>query len=176
MDEHISKKPDILVPRYAPTVPPKNYNRRKAISLFCCILFSYGPGCPEILRARITKEGDIYVMPLIEFLRQGTKQEGELQDCHLSYHSSGEFHWTEDGTHIESLHGEADFRKALELWLKFKSLPCLCFRKGKSLLEEEILALVQHLARYLPLTVDVGEAAQNLKGKDFYRLVRRDLR
>jgi hypothetical protein len=176
MDKHISKRTNIPVPRYAPSMPPKNYNHRKAISLFCCIPFSYGPRCPEILRARITKEGEVYVMPLIEFLRQGTELKGELQDFHLSYHSSGEFHWTKDGTHIEPLYGEADFRKALELWLRFKFLPCLCFRKGKGLGEEEILALIQHLVRYLPLTIDVGEAAQDLKGRDFYRLVRRDLR
>jgi hypothetical protein len=176
MNKHTSKRTDTLAPRYAPSVPPKNYNHRKAISLFCCIPFSYGPRCPEIVRARITKEGDVYIMPLIEFLRQGTKLEGELQDFHLSYHSSGEFHWTKDGTHIEPLYGEADFRKALERWLRFKYLPCLCFRKGKGLGEEEILALVRHLARYLPLTVDVGEAAQDLKSRGFYRLVRRDLR
>ena len=114
-------------------------------------------------------------MPLIEFLNQGAEPKGELQDFHLSYHSSGEFHWTKDGTHIEPLFGEADFRKALGLWLKFKSLPCLCFRKGKGLGEEEILALIQHLAGYLPLTVDVVEVAQNLKGTNFYRLVQRDL-
>jgi hypothetical protein len=176
MDKHISKRTRILMPRYAPSRPPKNHDHRKAISLFCCIPFSYGSRCPEILRARITKEGDIYVMPLIEFLHRGTGLEGDLQDFHLSYHSSGEFHWTKDGTHIEPLYGEADLRKALEVWLRFKSLPCLCLRKGKGLGEEEILALTQCLVRYLPLTVDVGEAVQDLKGRSFYRLVRRDLR
>jgi hypothetical protein len=175
MNKHAPKGINVPIARYAPRIPPKNYNRRKAISLFCCISFSYGPRCPEILRAKITKEGDIYTMPLIEFLHQGAALKGQLQDFHLSYHSSGEFHWTKDGTHIEPLFGEADFRKALELWLKFKSLPCLCFRKGKGLREEEILALIQHLVGYLPLTVDVGEVAQSLKGTNFYRLVRRDL-
>ena len=176
MDKHTSKVVNIPTPRYAPSTPPKNYNQKKAISLFCCIWFSYGFKCPEVLRARITMKGDIYIMPLIESLHYGTEPKGDFQDFHLSYHSSGEFHWAKDGTHIQPLFGEADFRKALKLWLKLKSPPCLCFRKGKGLREEEILALIQHLARYLPLTIDVGEVAQNLKGTNFYRLVRRDLR
>jgi hypothetical protein len=176
MDKHTSKGANIPVPRYAPGIPPKNYHRRKAISLFCCLSFSYGPRCPEILRARITKEGDIYIIPLIEFLHHRTELKGELQDFHLSYHLSGEFHWAKDGTHIQPLFGEADLRKSLELWLKLKSPPCLCFRKGKGLRQEEILALIQHLARYLPLTIDAGNVAQDLKSANFYRLVQKDLR
>ena len=176
MDKRAPKGVNVPIARYAPGIPPKNYNRRKAISLFCCLSFSSGLRCPEILRARITKKGDIYIMPLIESLHYGTEPKGDFQDFHLSYHSSGEFHWTKDGTYIQPVFGEADFRKALELWLKFKSPPCLCFRKGKSLGEEEIAALIQHLAKYLPLPVDVEEVAQNLKGSNFYRLVRRDLR
>jgi len=176
MDNLVPNGTYLPKPRHEPSIPPKNYRKKKAISVFCCLYFSYGFKCPEILRARITVKGDIYIMPLIEFLHHGTEPKGDLQDFHLSYHSSGEFHWAKDGTHIQPLFGEADLRKALELWLKLKSPPCLCFRKGKGLREEEILALIQHLARYLPLTIDVGEVAQSLKGADFYRLVRRDLR
>ena len=175
MDKHAPKGVNVPIARYAPGIPPKNYNRRKAISLFCCLSFSFGPRCPEILRARITMKGDIYIMPLIESLHYGTEPKGDFQDFHLSYHSSGEFHWAKDGTHIQPVFGEADFRKALELWLKLKFPPCLCFRKGKGLGEEEIAALIQHLAKYLPLTVDVEEVAQNLRNTNFYRLIRGDL-
>jgi len=121
-------------------------------------------------------QGDIYIMPLIEFLHHGAGAKGDFQDFHLSYHSSGEFHWAKDGTHIQPLFGEADFRKALELWLKFKSPACLCFRKGKGLRQEEIRALIEHLARYLPPTIGVGEIAHDLKDTNFCRLVRKDLR
>jgi hypothetical protein len=176
MDKHTSKRINISVPRYEPGIPPKNYNRRKAISLFCCLSFSSGLRCPEILRARITKKGDIYIMPLIESLHYGTEPKGDFQDFHLSYHSSGEFHWTKDVTYIQPVFGEADFCKALELWLKFKSPPCLCFRKGKGLREDEIVALIEHLTKYLPPTIDAGNVAQDLKGTNFYRFVRGDLR
>jgi hypothetical protein len=176
MDNLVPNGTNLARPRYEPSIPPKNYRKNKAISIFCCLYFSYGFKCPEILRARINKEGDIYVIPLIESLHYMSKPKGQFQDFHLSYHSSGEFHWTKDKTHIQPLFGEADFRKALELWLKFKSPPCLCFRKGKGLREGEIVSLIQHLASYLPLNIDVGEVAQNLKGSNSYRLVRKDLR
>jgi len=120
-------------------------------------------------------KGDVYIMPLIESTHYMHESKGEFQDFHLSYHLSGEFHWAEDGTHIQPLFGEADFRKALELWLKFKSPPCLCFRKGKGLGEEEIGVLIQHLAKYLPLTINVEEVAQNLRNANFYRLIQGDL-
>jgi len=176
MDNLVPNGTHLPRPRYEPSIPPKNYRKNKAISVFCCLYFSYGFKCPEILRAKITARGDVYMLPLIESLHYMREREGKFEDFHLSYHPSGEFHWAVNGTHIQPLFGEADFRKALELWLKFKSPPCLCFRKGKGLREEEILILIQHLARYLPLKIDVGEVAQNLKGSNFYRLVRRDLR
>ena len=163
MDNLVPNGTHLPRPRYAPGIPPKNYNRKKAIIVFCCLPFSYGLRCPEILRAKITTKGDVYIIPLIEFLHYMTDPKSEFQDFHLSYHSSGKFHWAKDGTHIQPLFGEADFRKALELWLKFKSPPCLCFRKGKGLKEEEIFTLIQELARYLTLTIDVGKAAQNLR-------------
>jgi hypothetical protein len=172
MDKRDFERISVIIPRYAPGNPPKNYNRRKAISIFCCLGFSYGFKCPELLRAKITSKGDIYVMPLIEYT---TKSKNEFQDFHLSYHSSGEFHWAEHGTHIQPVFGETDLRKALELWLKLKSPPCLCFRKGKGLREEETTRLLQKLVRYLPIPIDIGEAAQSLRDSNFYRLVQKGL-
>jgi hypothetical protein len=120
-------------------------------------------------------EGDIYIIPLIEFLHYMTQPKGEFQDFHLSYHLSGEFHWTIDGTRTQPLFGEADFRKALELWFKIKSPACLCFRKGKGLREEEIVALTKYLTEYLPFIIDAEEIAKNLRNAKFHRLIRRDL-
>jgi len=162
-------------PRYEPSIPPKNYRKNKAISVFCCLYFSYGFKCPEILRAKIATTGDVYMVPLVEFLHYMSEPEGKFEDFHLSYHASGEFHWAVDGTHTQPLFGEADFRKALALWLKFKSPPCLCFRKGKGLAAEQILALVQHLASYLPIGIDIADVTQILKDSNFHRLVRADL-
>ncbi|MBA7709117.1 hypothetical protein ES703_118027 [subsurface metagenome] len=95
------------------------------------------------------------------------------RDFHLSYHASGEFHWTDNGIHVDPLCGEDDFRKAFEVWLKLRFPPCLCIRKGKGLREEEIISLVRCLSRYVPV-VNIEDASQELKRADFYRLVSAD--
>ena len=158
----------IIIPKYAPKNPPKNYSKKKAIGVFVCLYFSFGPRCPEVLRARITTGGEIYVMPFVEY---HPFSENSLKDFHMSYHVSGEFHWTKDGTHTKPLYGEADLRKAFESWLKFRFPMCICFRKGKELREEEIDNLIECLSSYLPITVNIKEAAQNMKHKRFHRLV-----
>jgi hypothetical protein len=50
-----SEIPNVVIPRYSPSKPPKRYNRKKTIGIFCCLWFSFGFRCPELLRATITK-------------------------------------------------------------------------------------------------------------------------
>ncbi|MBA7690465.1 hypothetical protein ES703_98992 [subsurface metagenome] len=153
----------IVTPKYAPSTPPKNYKKKKAISIFCCIKYSYGFKCPELLRARITTKGDVYIVPY-PITETGSK------DLHLSHHSSGEFHWTDDVNHVQPIYGEDDFPTALKIWLKFKRPPCFCFRKGKALNDIEIDNILQRIARYLPFSFNIKETYQNLKDANFYRL------
>ena len=153
-----------VIPKYAPNTPPKNYKKKKAISIFCCIKYSHGFKCPELIRARITTKGDVYIVPY-------PITETGFKDLHLSHHSSGEFHWTDDGKHVQPVYGEKDFPAALKLWLKFKCPPCFCFRKGKSLSDTEIDNILQRITEYFPFTLDKNEAYQNLLDANFYRLL-----
>jgi len=153
---------DIRIPRYNPGNPPKNYGEKKAISIFCCLHFSFGFGCPELLRARITKKGDIYVIPFSEY---------GIGDFHLSHHESGEFHWGHDRTHDKPAYGEGDFAAAFGLWLKVRSPLCFCLRKGKNLNNEDIAILVQRLAQNFPFAFDIETASRDLERSNFYRLV-----
>ena len=98
----------IVIPKYAPSTPPKNYMKKKAISIFGCIKYSYGFKCPELIRARISTKGDIYVVPY-PITEIGSR------DFHLSHHSSGDFHWTDDGNHIQPIYREKDFPAASSL-------------------------------------------------------------
>ena len=162
----------VQIQRYAPGHPPKNYNRKKAISIFGCLYFSYGFRCPELLRATITSAGDVYIIPLHRvYLAESEKGR---RDFHISYHKSREFHWTHGGTHIVPVCGEDDAPAAMRLWLKLKQPPCFCFRKGRNLNDEEIVTLIQHLAQNLPFNFNVEEASQNLKNAKFYRMVVRE--
>jgi len=148
----------IKIPKYSPGHPPKNYNRKKAISLFCCLSFSCGPRCLELLTASITSRGDIYVMPFTEHASG---------DFHLSYHKSGKFHWTHRGNHIQPIYGEDDSPAAMRLWLKFKEPPCFCLRKGRNLNDEEIFMLLQRLAPNLPFAFDIEKVSCDLKDSNY---------
>jgi len=157
----------VKIPRYAPGTPPKKYNVKKSISIFCCRRFSYGYKCPEVLRATITTKGDVYVIPDTEY---------GLGDFHISHHKSGEFHWVNQKNHIQPICGEDDFPAALRLWFKFKCPPCLCFRRGRGLDEKEITSLLQRLAQYLPFPFNIAKASQDLAKHNFHRLVLTDLK
>jgi len=167
MDKPNSKYNMIKIPRYSPNTPPKDYNEKKAISIFCCIGFSFGFKCPELLRATITGKDDVYVIPFTEY---------GLGDFHLSYHKSGRFHWTYEQTHTQPVCGETDFAAAFGVWLKVKHPLCFCFRKGKKLSDKEVVSLLQSLAQNFPFNFDVQHASQNLMKSNFYRLVSADLK
>ena len=173
MDKSMFKGNKLIVPKHTPGRPPKNYGEKKAIGVFACLAFSFGLRCPELLRARITTRRDVYIMPFVEYQPFKGKN---LQDFHLSYHASGEFHWTSNGNHIEPAFGEDDFRKAFEVWLQVRSPLCLCLRKGKGLNEEEIVSSAKCLSRYIPMPIDIEAASQELKHAGFYRLVSADLK
>ena len=162
MDEAKTEIPAIVIPRYSPSTPPKNYNKNKAISIFCCLRFSFGFRCPELLRATITSEGEIYVIPYSEY---------GIGDFHLSYHKSGRFHWGYDRTNVEPVCGETDFAAAFGLWLQFKQPLCFCFRKGRNLNDMEIVSLLQKLAENFPFTFDKEKAYQHLTIAKYYRLI-----
>ena len=138
--------------------------KKKAISIFGCIKYSYGFKCPELIRARISTKGDIYVVPY-PITEIGSR------DFHLSHHSSGDFHWTDDGNHIQPIYREKDFPAALKRWLKVKHPPCFCIRKGTNLSEIEIDNILHNLASYFPIYFKVNEACQRLSEKKFYRLI-----
>jgi len=46
-----------MVPRYSPQEPPRDYDVNKAVGIFFCLSYSFGPVCPELLRAMITRSG-----------------------------------------------------------------------------------------------------------------------
>jgi hypothetical protein len=173
MNKPDSEENNLILPRYSPGTPPKDYKEKKAISIFCCLWFSYGIRCPELLRATITTKGDIYVIPYVEYMGKSMEK---FRDFHLSYHSSGDFRWAEGGTHVEPVCGETDFGAAFGMWLKVRRPACFCFRKGKGISDKEIVSLLQRLAQNFPFTFDVGEALQNLRRSNFYRLVSADLK
>lgn len=170
MNEEFTKghfeEPKIKIPRYGPGSPPKKYNVKKSISIFCCLWFSFGFRCPEVLRATITTKGDVYVIPYTEY---------GLRDFHLSYHESGKFHWGYEGTHIEPLCGKTDFAAAFGMMLKLRCPPCFCLRKGKMLSDGEIVRLVQRLTQNFPFPFDIEEACRQLQNAKFYRLVSVDM-
>jgi hypothetical protein len=153
-----------VVPKYAPGKPPKKYNAKKAIGVFVCLGFSDGAKCPELLRARIGAEGDVYVIPHTEY---AGKSKSVNKEFHISHHKSGEFHWMQDGEHVHQVLGESDFPAAFGFVLKVRRPPCFCFRRGKNLSINEIATLVECLAKYLPFKIDTMIACQNLSDDNF---------
>ena len=123
--------------------------------------------CPEMLRARITNENDVYIVPF-PFTETGSK------DFHFSHHKSGEFHWTDGGSHVHPVYGEKDFPAALKLFLGVTS--CFCFRKGKNLSDIEIQTILIHVAKYLPFPFNINEPCQSLIHANFCRLIQSELK
>jgi hypothetical protein len=154
----------LVVPEHAPGKSPKKYNAKKAIGVFVCLSFSYGPRCPELLRARISAKGDIYVIPHTEYAGKSRSKNTEF---HISHHKSGKFHWVWDGEHVHPAFGESDYPAAFGFALKVRQPPCFCFRRGKDLDVDEIAILVECLARYLPFKIDTAIACQNLRDVNF---------
>lgn len=150
----------ILKPRYRFGNPPKSFNKKKSIGVFCCIRSDLK--CLEIIRARINSFGEVYLMP-IESIEGG-------MDFHLSYHVSGKFHWTHEKKHLKPLYGESDYRMAFRKWLRFKIAPCFCIRKGKNLSKNELRILLSTIRNYLPFNYDLEEASTHLEDKSFYRV------
>ena len=148
-----------LYPDAFPGKPPKSYRQKRAVGLFLCLARSYGQACHEILRAKTTVEGDIYLT---------VRKVG----FHEAFHKSGEFHWTweREGKHVKPQYGEQDFPVAFKLWLKFRKPSCICFRRGRLLQKEQIVRLVPSLARYLPIEINSEQASEDLCEKGFYKL------
>ncbi len=148
-----------VLPDAYPRKCPKDYRHKRAVGLFLCWGHSFGPACHEILRAKMTASGGIYVIV-------------RKTHFHESFPKNWKFHWTweQKGKPIVPLYGEEDFPKAFKLWLKFRSPMCLCFRRGRSLGEEEITGLVARLAKYLPININLEEASLTLWKSGFYRL------
>ena len=159
----------IIIPRYSPGTPPKNYKEKKAVSLFCCLKFSFGAKCPELLRAVISKKGDVYIIPYVEYGSRGFSN--FPGDFHLSHHKSGKFHWTTKKEHIEPVYGEKDFAAAFGLWLKLRHPPCFCFRRGSGLNEQEITSLLNRLAQNIPFVFDIESSSKDLGSQNYHRLV-----
>jgi len=168
----------IKIPKHAPGHPPKKYIAKKAIGVFVCLYHSYGPSCPELLRVRISSEGDIYIIPHPE---SAGKSKNVKTEFHISHHKSGDFHWAMDGKNVKPAFGESDYPAAFGLVLKVRHPPCFCFRRGKNLDAGEILVLVHCLAKYLPFKINTEVACENLirnnlsifHSEDFSRYLKR---
>ena len=169
------RQSSIITPRYAPGNPPKKYKVHKAIGFFLCRSFSFGFRCPEVVRARISAKGDVYIIPHTDY----------PLGFHVSHHQSGECHWTWEVRRIfrrkpaklrmQPLYGEKDYAAASALWCTLMQPPCYCLRRGRGLSDEEVVILLQRLAQYLPKNFNMEKAYQQLRNAKFYRVVSVDL-
>ena len=158
---------EIVVPRYSPRTPPKDYKENRAVGVFFCLKSDSGIGCPELLRAKISVVEDIYIVPFVEYAIRG---------YHPRYHESGKFDWLQDGSHIQPAFGEGDSIPAFGEWLRAQHPSCLCFRKGRELNDMEIDRMVRRLAQNLPYIINKEEASRGLKDENLYRIIMPELK
>ena len=140
--------------------PPKNYRKHRSIGLFQCRPPRLE--CTEILRASLSRQGDVYVLPHVD----------RISDFHVSHHQSGVCHWTDEGKHTVPRDGHEDMANAFSLKLFFdcaRSTPCVCLRKGKSLSRDDVRNLVLFLAKYIPFRYDLDEMTQRMMQSGFAR-------
>ena len=144
----------------APGSPPKLYGRKVRRSLGLFLLRGRGV-CNELLRVRITRRGDAYVILT------------SLQ-LHESFHASGEFHWR-FGNRFKTypLCGALDLPMAIRFYIVFNRPPCFCIRCDNLRLNyDEIKYGLRLLLRFLPLEysdADIEKTAHVLKDRGFVR-------
>jgi len=156
-----------IKPKHFPGSPPKDFHEKNAIGFFACLRYSLGCKCPELLRVRAVRN-EVYLIPFVE---DKTENVDKRRDFHISYHPSGEFHWTVNGAHVKPVFGEDDFLMAFHFWLVAKAPSCLCFRRGKGLSEQDIIAAVQTLSRYVPVQHSIEGISNKLNKDGFYRFI-----
>ena len=132
--------------------PSKN-NKKRSVSVF---IFNFsGEGgrrdCIELVKARISSKGDVYIIP-----NPKTQKENPF---HESFHTPKddkpkEYHIiTENDPNdpkISPLYGEKDLPSAVRFSAFARMPACFCFRKGGHLNHKEITILVDRLLRYVP--------------------------
>ena len=144
-----------------PGKPPKRYNKYKSIGIFA---FKSHRRCIEMVRGKISSQGDIYVFP-----HPSTQKEFPF---HESFHKTGDFHWTMKDEKTVPVCGPKDLpaaEKAAHFRLRWPPPLCFCFRKGKGLRREEIKLLVENLKRYVP-PINVEEVVSSLEEKGFCKM------
>ena len=153
---------ELVVPRYSPRTPPKDYKESRAIGVFFCLKSEAVVGCPELLRAKVSAVEDIYIVPFVEYALRG---------YHPRYHESGKFDWLQDSSHIQPIFGEGEPIPAFGEWLRAQHPSCLCFRKGRELNDMEIDRMVRRLSQNLPYIINTEETSRGLKDEDVYRII-----
>ena len=162
----------IVPPDTYPGKPPKNYKKKRAVSLFVCFSQSFGPACYELIRVKTTAGSD----DMYSIYYPKTQRDSNFY-FHESIHESGEIHWVMDGRNVGTpAYGRKDNPAAMRLYLRVKQPLCLCVRMGKSLGEDQLRQIVFRIVEHLPIKVDGEEATQELLKRGFYRLVREDLK
>jgi hypothetical protein len=155
-----------------PGKPPKNYKKKRAVSLFVCFLQSFGPACYELIRVKTTARSD----DMYSIYYPRTQRDANFH-FHESIHDSGEIHLVMNERNVGTpAYGRKDNPAAMRLYLRVKQPLCLCIRMGKSLGEDQLRQIVFRIAEHLPIKVDGEEATQELLKRGFYRLVREDLK